>query len=213
MLDLVRATRQNFWLQPPLCRQPTQGPQAQNRPKGSRSCPVSPPSLERASVNLAPVSPPDTPAVRVPGGPAASKPVSHPSTCGTASISVGPFVSAQVQVKDRGFSGGNVVPGHTSLDIVGSRGHRGGTGPGSSPRLPDALPTLPMPESPASCRHRASRASVRPLQASGTCLEVPSSDESQTLQHTQTFLTGAICKSHCLASLEKSEPRQASRAS
>ena len=149
MSDLVRATRQNFWLQPPLCRQPTQNPQAQNRLKGSRSCSVSPPCLERASVNLAPISPPDTPAARVPGGPAASKLVSHPCACGTASISVGPFVSAQVQVKDRGFSGGNMVPGHTSLDIVVGRGHQGGTGPGSSPCLPDALPTLPMPESPA----------------------------------------------------------------
>lgn len=149
MSDMVQATCQNFWLQPPLCRQPARGPRAQNRPKGSRSCPVSPPSLEHTSLSFVPVSPPATPAARVSGGPEASKPVSHPCTCGTTSISKGSFVSAQVQVKARGLSGGNMVPGHTSLDVVGGRGHRGGTGPGSSPHLPDTLPMLLMPENPA----------------------------------------------------------------
>lgn len=146
---MVQATRQNFWLQPLLCRQPAQGARAQNRPKGSRSPPFSAPSLERTSVSCVPISPPAILAVRVSGGPQASKPVSHPCACGTTSISEGSFVSAQVQVKARGLSGGNVVPGHTSLDVVRGRGHQEGTGPGSSPRLPDALPTLPMPENQA----------------------------------------------------------------
>ena len=77
MSDVVQATRQNFWLQPPLCRQPARGPRAQNRPKGGRSRPVSPPSLEHMSLSFVPVSPPATPAVRVSG---ALRPLSQSPT-------------------------------------------------------------------------------------------------------------------------------------
>lgn len=149
MSDIGPGDSSELLVAAPAVQAACSGARAQNRPKGSRSPPFSAPSLERASVSCVPISPPAIPAARVSGGPEASKPVSHPCTCGTTSIPEGSFVSAQVQVKARGLSGRNVVPGHTSLDVVRGRGHQGGTGPGSSPCLPDALPTLPMPENQA----------------------------------------------------------------
>lgn len=209
MSDVVQATRQNFWLQPPLCRQPARGPRAQNRPKGGRSCPVSPPSLEHMSLSFVPVSPPATPAVRVSG---ALRPLSQSPTLVPAAPQQFPKVPLflpRFRSKPGACQEGTWFPGTQAWMSWGAEGTEEGQALAAAPTCLTLCPCCRCPKTQLDASTRLPRL----LWAGGTHLEVPSSDESQTLPHTQTFLATATCKPHCPASLKTSEPRRASRMS